>query len=80
MNKLKTFIFNVFRYLRLPVKEVTGPIIDSSNERLEVFARFAKPKTTEDVIDMLGDQTGKNHTVFRENGENEFIKTVAVGK
>lgn len=28
---------------------------------------------------MLGDQSGINHTVFRENGGREFVKTIAVG-
>lgn len=59
---------------------MTGPIIESSTERLDTFAKFKSPKTKEDVIGMLGDQTGKVHSVFRENGGSEFIKTVAVGK
>lgn len=67
------------RYLRLPVEQVVGPIIDSSTERHAVFAKFAAPKTTHDCIQMLGDQSAKEHTVFRENGGDEFIKTVAVG-
>lgn len=67
------------RYSRLKIDEVVGPIIDSSVERLCTFAQFPAPKTKEDVIKMLGDQSAKNHTVFRENGGREFIKTVAVG-
>lgn len=74
------FHYILIRYLRLPIQEVTGPIIDSSNERHEVFSRFGVPKSKVDVINMLGDQSGKNHTVFRENGGQEFIKTVAMGK
>lgn len=71
---------SVYRYLRLPIKEVTGPIIDSSNARHEVFDRLGKPNCKHDVINMLGDQSGKVHTVFRENGGDEFVKTIAVGK
>lgn len=67
------------RYLRLAIEEVTGPIIESSTERLDCFARFRSPKTKEDVINMLGDQSGKQHSVFCENGGREFIKTIAVG-
>lgn len=69
-----------YRYLRLPIQEVTGPIIDSSNERHETFCRLGVPKTKIDAINMLGDQSGKVHTVFRENGGDEFIKTVAMGE
>lgn len=67
------------RYLRLPVEEVTGLIIDSSIDRMETFCSFPAPKTREDVIKMLGDRSGKRHCVFWENGGDEIIKTVAVG-
>lgn len=66
--------------MRLQIEEVTGPIIDSSNERHEVFLRHGVPKTKVDTINMLGDQSGKIHTVFRENGGDEFIKTIAMGE
>lgn len=78
-GELNNLLCNPRRYLRLPIEEVTGPIIDSSNERLRVFAGFCSPKNKEDVIKMLGDQSAKQHTVFRENGGREFIKTIAVG-
>lgn len=55
-------------------------IIDSSTARHEVFDRLGKPKSKEDAVNMLGDQSGKVHTVFRENGGNEYVKTIAVGK
>lgn len=82
-NQFSIQNYNVFlspRYLRLPIKEVTGMIVDSSNARHEVFDRFGKPKCKHDAINMLGDQSGKVHTVFRENGGNEFVKTIAVGR
>lgn len=59
---------------------VGGMIVDSSTARHEVFDRLGKPKTKEDIIKMLGDQSGKVHTVFRENGGDEIVKTIAVGK
>lgn len=65
--------------MRLQIQEVTGPIIDSSIERHEVFSKIGTPKTKCDVVKMLGDQSGKVHTVFRENGGEEFIKTIAAG-
>lgn len=65
--------------MRLQIQEVTGPIIDSSIERHEVFSKFGAPKTKCDVVKMLGDQSGNVHTVFRENGGDEFIKTIAAG-
>lgn len=71
--------FFYFRYLRLPVEEVKGLIIDSSIDRMETFCSFPAPKTKEDVIKMLGDRSGKRHCVFWENGGEEVVKTVAVG-
>lgn len=68
------------RYLRLPIKEVEGEGVDSSTERHAAFDRLGKPKTKEDVIKMLGDQSGKVHTVFRENGGDQLVKTIAVGE
>lgn len=51
-------------------------IVDSSTERHEAFSKFAAPKTKSDVVNMLGDQSGKNHTVFRDNG---IVRTIAAG-
>lgn len=75
-KKKQTF---VSRYQRLPIEEVTGLIIDSSNDRMETFCSFPAPKTKEDVINMLGDRSGKRHCVFWENNGEEPVKTVAVG-
>lgn len=66
-------------YLRLPVPEMTGLIIDSSVERMKTFNAFKAPKTLNDVIRMLGDQSAKEHTVFREKDAKDIIKTVCVG-
>lgn len=66
-------------YLRLPVPEVNGLIIDSSVERMKTFNAFKAPKTLNDVIRMLGDQSAQEHTVFREKDAKDIIKTVCVG-
>lgn len=66
-------------YLRLPVPEVTGLIVDSSVERHKTFNTFKAPKTLNDVIRMVGDQSAKEHTVFREKDAKDIIKTVCVG-
>lgn len=74
-------IIHCNKYLRLKVPEVTGFIIDSSNERMETFnTKFTAPKTKEDVIKMLGDQSAKEHQVFVDKpGQEEFLKTICVG-
>lgn len=64
----------------MAVPETGGLIADSSLERMDTFCTFEAPKTKDDVIRMLGDQSGKRHQVFRENGGEEFIKTIAVGE
>lgn len=73
-------IIHCNKYLRLKVPEVEGLIIDSSIERMDTFGKFSKPKSKEDVIQMLGDQSAKEHQVFVDNaGEEEFLKTICVG-
>lgn len=73
-------ILHCNRYLRLNVPEVTGLIIDSSIERMDTFKTFKGPKCKEDVIEMLGDTSAKEHRVFRdEAGKEEFLKTICVG-
>lgn len=59
---------------------MAGLILDSSDARHEVFTRLGKPTSGRDVVNMLGDQSHKVHTVFRENGGDQFVKTIAVGK
>ncbi|XP_055534888.1 beta-alanyl-dopamine/carcinine hydrolase isoform X1 [Wyeomyia smithii] len=73
------YIVHANMYLRLPVPEVTGLIVDSSVERMKTFNAFKAPKTLNDVIRMLGDQSAKEHTVFREKDAKDIIKTVCVG-
>lgn len=66
------------KYQRLKVDEVNGLIIDSSIARLETFCKYTKPSTKDDVIQMLGDESHKVHTVFR-TGDTNPVLTVAVG-
>ncbi|XP_059618007.1 beta-alanyl-dopamine/carcinine hydrolase [Phlebotomus argentipes] len=66
------------KYLRLPVPEVTGLIIDSSVERMLTLRKLGEPKNRADVIEMLGDESSKIHPVFRGRRDDP-IKTIAVG-
>lgn len=66
---------NIFRYLRLPIKEVTGTIITSSNDRAKSLEKYGRPKTKNDVIQMLGDQSGKKFNVF----ENDNTLSTGIG-
>lgn len=56
-----------------------GLIFESSNSRHRVFERFGKPKTKQDVINMLGDCSDPTHPVFRD-GTVAVVKTIAAGK
>lgn len=73
------FSMHCNKYLRLPIEEVGGLIIESSNDRMATFTSFKPPKTKEDVIQMLGDTNSKGHKVFRA-GDADFIKTICVGE
>lgn len=72
------FSLHCNKYLRLPIEEVKGLIIDSSNDRMATFTSFAPPKTRADVIKMLGDTNSSGFQVFGD-GDANFIKTVCVG-
>lgn len=39
---------------------------------------FKKPQTKEDIINMLGDETGGTYKIYRNN-DMEDVKTIAVG-
>jgi hypothetical protein len=41
---------------------------------------FPCPTTKEDVIAILGDQSDKEYSIFQESGDDDYVKTVAVGK
>lgn len=67
-----------YRYLHLPIKEVSGPIIESSSARHKLFDRLGKPKTIKDVINILGDESEPVHSVFR-TGDKKIVQTICVG-
>lgn len=66
--------------MRLKVPEMTGLIIDSSDERLDVLKKYGHPINKKGVIEMLSDQNGKNYRVFQESGPGDYVKTIAVGE
>lgn len=73
-------LFNfIVRYLRLPVAEVIGPIIDSSKARLELLRQHGKSTSRTDVSDALSITSGKEFTVFQKKPDS-IIKTIAAGK
>lgn len=72
------FSLHCNKYLRLPIEEVKGLIIDSSNDRMATFTSFPPPHSKEDVIKMLSDTSGDRFVVFGD-GDKNFIKTVCVG-
>lgn len=54
--------------------------VDSSVSRMNTFCNYTPPQTKRDVIEMLGDCSGGEHCVFREDGTLEqLVKTIAVG-
>jgi Acyl-coenzyme A:6-aminopenicillanic acid acyl-transferase len=67
------------QYLRMDIEQVTGMIIDSSVGRMDTFKSFKAPKNRDDVIQMLGDNSAEEHTVFREKDETDYVKTIACG-
>lgn len=66
--------------MRLQVPEVGGMIVSSSDARHETMDKMQKPESVKDVVNILGDQSGKEFTIFRESGDEDFVKTIAVGK
>jgi hypothetical protein len=78
--KLDSWLVSLPRYLRLQIPEVGGMIVSSSDCRQDTQAQMPRPQTADDVINVLGDQSGKEFTIFREAGDDDYVKTVAVGK
>jgi hypothetical protein len=54
--------------------------MESSNHRHAAMNSFPNPTTKEDVIAILGDQSDKEYSIFQESGDDDYVKTVAVGK
>jgi hypothetical protein len=68
------------RYLRLQIPEAGGGIMLSSDHRHATMNSFPRPSSRGDVINMLGDQSDKEYPIFHESGDDDYAKTVAVGK
>lgn len=55
-------------------------MLDSSVSRMNTFATYKPAQSKQDVIDMLGDCSGGEHCVFREDGSlSQEVKTIAIG-
>ncbi|KAJ8668718.1 hypothetical protein QAD02_010381 [Eretmocerus hayati] len=67
------------KYLRLKVTEVGGLIIDSSDHRMEAINRHSPPKTCQEVIEILSDQTDDYYRVYQEIRPEDYVKTIATG-
>ncbi|CAH2097884.1 unnamed protein product [Euphydryas editha] len=65
-------------YQRISIKEVIGPIIDSSTCRLKIIDSHTPPHDQNDVKDILSDTTGTDFQVFQEK-KDSVIKTIATG-
>ena len=54
--------------------------MESSNHRHATMNSFPHPTTKDDVIAILGDQSDREYSIFQESGDDDYVKTVAVGK
>lgn len=64
----------------MQIQETNELMTASSLSRKQAFERYKAPVGREDVIQMLGDDSGGRHCVFRENHSmEEEVKTIAVG-
>ncbi|XP_023940998.2 uncharacterized protein LOC112047923 [Bicyclus anynana] len=71
-------LIHVNIYRRIKLKEVIGPIIDSSTARLKAIHAHPTPKTQKDIKDILSDTSGTDFQVFQEK-KDTVIKTIAAG-
>ncbi|XP_076242090.1 C45 family peptidase tan [Calliopsis andreniformis] len=71
--------FHCNKYLRLKIPETGGLIIDSSIRRLETICKHPPPKSREDVINILSDQTDDTYRVYQEINKDDPVKTIATG-
>ncbi|XP_001599569.1 uncharacterized protein LOC100114612 [Nasonia vitripennis] len=72
-------LFHCNKYMRLKVPEVEGLIIDSSIHRMAAINRHPPPKTRQEVIDILSDQTDDDFRVYQDIRPEDFVKTIATG-
>lgn len=66
-------------YRHLQIEEVTGPMVDSSVDRLRILKTYEPPTKLTDVTTMLSDSSGQTYKVFRDS-DDEIVKTIAVGR
>nr|CAD7265453.1 unnamed protein product [Timema shepardi] len=71
-------MFHANKYLRLQVPQHDGNIVSSSDRRQAAFMRLPEPRSIQDMEIILGDQSDKEFSIFRESGDNDYVKTVAV--
>lgn len=57
-----------------------GDEITSSDHRHATMSSLPCPYSRGDVINILGDQSDKEYSIFRESGDDDYVKTAAVGK
>ena len=62
----------------MAVPEIEGNIIALSDHRLELFEKMPVPKTRQDLINMLGDQSDKKFPVYHTM-KGDPVVTLAVG-
>ncbi|XP_069701200.1 beta-alanyl-dopamine/carcinine hydrolase-like [Periplaneta americana] len=68
-------VYHCNKYLRLQVPE-NESTMTSSNHRHATMKSFPKPRNRKDVINILGDQSDKEYSIFRET---DVTQTIAVG-
>ncbi|XP_058808212.1 beta-alanyl-dopamine/carcinine hydrolase isoform X2 [Phymastichus coffea] len=73
------YFYHCNKYMRLPVPEVDGLIIDSSIHRMQAICRHSPPENLQDLINILSDQTDDDFRVYQEIQPSDFVKTIATG-
>ena len=54
--------------------------MSSSDARYATYESQKDTTTLHDVVRLLGDQSHPEHTIFREAGDDDYVKTVTVGE
>ncbi|XP_061392311.1 beta-alanyl-dopamine/carcinine hydrolase [Musca vetustissima] len=72
--------YHANKYERIEIEQGNQIMIDSSVSRMNTFSTYEPAKSKQDVINMLGDCSGGEHCVFRENNSlDQEVKTIAIG-
>ncbi|KAF4532423.1 hypothetical protein B566_EDAN003876 [Ephemera danica] len=73
-------LFHCNKYLRLPVPEVSGLGVISSDHRHGTAEQFGEVRNLQDVRRLLGDQSDSKFAIYRDQSHGEdIVTTVAVG-